>query len=181
MTVERRFLTGYELKSTDEAGLVLGEDGAIEVVAPGGARSPLGAGGSAFVPLQGIYDGITAAIDNGQNGFISWNAAQPGSDELLDRADPLHPTVLADGVYALTAFIEGNISTGFYNVNVGVTRGDFSFVFEMTACTFPPSTETVISFTLKLEAGDMIELQINNRGGITIPFSLTNAALVKLS
>lgn len=51
MTVERRFLTGYELKSTDEPGLVFGEDGTIWIVAPDGTRTQIeGGGGGGSLP-----------------------------------------------------------------------------------------------------------------------------------
>lgn len=45
MTVESRFLVGSELADTDLPGLALQQDGTIDLIAPGGARSKLGAGG----------------------------------------------------------------------------------------------------------------------------------------
>lgn len=139
MTVERRFLTGYELKSTDEPGLVLGEDGTVEQVAPGGARSPLGgAAAAAGLPTLVLLDATGGTV-------IGGNRADPTPrttytvvrDDLGAAANPADYPRLPAGYYLGGGYIDWAPSVGIpdprgtvqayveaHNLEVGYPEGD---------------------------------------------------------
>lgn len=117
MTVERRFLTGYELKSTDEAGLVLGEDGAIEVVAPGGARSPLGgAAAAAGLPTLVMLDATGGDKFGGNRGdptpVTTYTVVR---DDLDAAANPADYPRLPAGYYLGGGYIDFVYAIGIPN------------------------------------------------------------------
>lgn len=76
MSVERRFLTGMREGDTDEPGLVLEDDGTIEVVAPGGTRRSLSDGGTGA--LRDVDLGIVDFAEVFANGPTTLYEMQPG-------------------------------------------------------------------------------------------------------
>jgi hypothetical protein len=141
-----------------------------------------------FSPVQTIYAGQSALTNDGATGWISWFAPNDGAADILDRTDPLKPIFLKDGVYAISYFLEtGNVSPGgFFNMNFAITRptgpGLWNGVYEATDVCADPSTEITLSVVVKVQAGDRIEIYLDNEDGASPRiYNLVNAAIVKLS
>lgn len=103
MASERRFLTAFREVDTDEAGLILEDDGTVWVVAADGTRSQVGSGGSGFRRLDpatvtaadvvAAYDdlqlsvgGATVAVVDTGIAVLAGDVILPGSYRSLREA-----------------------------------------------------------------------------------------------
>lgn len=138
-----------------------------------------GGGGGGSTPVRCAYFGVGVFIGNGVGALLTWDTLDFGT-ELLDRAAPDQPVVLADGLYALNAtyasdapitaggFVQPTVAGGPISI-VGSPATIVHFGVEMTAL-------------LLMTAGDTLTFYVQNHEGADgSTFNLSNTTLIKIS
>ncbi len=133
-----------------------------------------------FVPLNGV------SIANAAFGSLTWDNKVSGSD-LLDLSDPLNPTVVSDGVYAVTVTASTDpISTGgYYTLYLTL---DSTAEDAVAAHDSPPSIAAInnpfvsCSLTYFIPAGGIINASVYNGDGVnSVVFYIYTAIVQRIS
>lgn len=162
---------------------VVDEDGAI--LSQVGADGQFPGGGS--VPAQETLSGDPVTIVASGNANLTWDTKGSGND-LLDLSTPDAPTVIADGVYAVTIQVNPHFTSP---LTVGATfqailslNSELDVAFT-TADSSPASVanaQPCVSLTVvsQMTAGDAINAQVTNwDGAASVDYVLSNAIVQK--
>jgi hypothetical protein len=157
----------------------------------GGTGEQAGLGDAGYVaPTDNEFfaDGATLMITNGLMDSLSWDCKYSGAD-LLDLSDPIHPTFVASGVYAVMVQIgpASNMTPGgafdyalvFHTVAVSgqvIVAGAAG----LSAESLRPATQA--NAVVAATAGDSLELQVGNLDGLQdLGFRIVGASIQRIS
>jgi len=134
-------------------------------------------GGGGSQPIWAAYEGDSIIIGNNDLSPLPFSDLV-GGVELLDRTPPFN-LILADGVYSLTVWAQGDALTAGGYASCQVQVG----IFETGIEAFHPENGVFGATTVGFcAAGNTVAAYILNKDGVAARnFNLVSASLVKLS
>lgn len=142
--------------------------------------------GAAVTAREQLISGTVTSIPDGDNDFLYWDTKVSG-DDLLDLTDPQQPTIVSDGVYAVTVSVECAPLTvgGYYIPTLTLNAaGDNGNVFSSS----PPSVTAdqtpgvALSLTYFVPAGGQVIVTVSNFDGVSaVDFFLQAAVIQRIS
>lgn len=153
-------------------------------------RAAAGGGGAAPDPDKWVmYSGDPVAIDDGVQGYLTWDTYGDGDPDLLDLTDPGAPEVVEAGWYAVTINASGQVLTedGYFELTAEMDsqNHDATAVNQSRKAGVgggAPSPTTCATLMFYLPAGADIRGKIGNRdGAATRNFFLQEGLVVKFA
>ncbi len=150
-------------------------------------EEPSGGGGGSLTYDQWLeYSGSAVNIANNANDYLTWDSYGAGDASLMNFSDPTHPTVVADGIYAVTAIVLGALVTdaGYFEMflHLDETNNDFIAQIQSRPRVSAAGVVTCGSVTAYVPAGGTISVQVVNKDGASAAdFTLREVSLQRLS
>lgn len=154
----------------DDYGFLATDTGTYSVQS-GGSWFDIGGGGGGSTAREQLRDDTGTSVANGASQAISFGASISGT-ALVDLTDPVNPTIVTTGVYAIACFVApstamtvgGNFDS-FLTVDVdGEAAG--SGMTSSLATTLQPSPWSESAVTYYLSVGVRLNITITNNDGV---------------
>lgn len=155
---------------------------------------PTGGGGGSQPVTRAQYGGDSVTIANGEQGLLKWSPyfGNDGETPLLDLTDPLNPTILEAGVYAITVvptIANGGSFTvgGTFNAALALDlEGDDTAGYSAYSIPATEDNEQAINLPMQatyyLAAGAVLNLTVNNNDGVQdLDFAFDACMIQRLS
>jgi hypothetical protein len=144
-----------------------------------------GSGGTPTYTKRASYSGNNVTISDGASAFLTWDSLGDGAALLDIATDPAHPTVLAGGIYAVSANVNASAfmtAGGFLDcvLHMDFTNDDAIADSNTAGTTAGDFARVSLALTWYVPPGGEISVRVFNRDGAASRPVQLNEVLIQL-